>query len=180
MLSEYCRRYFLLSFISLLPVSLLYSQTPPFHHYTVADGLASSTVFDIMQDQDGFIWFATLNGLSRFDGKRFTTFRTNDGLNANLITSLLEGEDGALYIATYEKGINVLRDGRIENYCSEINGEAFTTSYLLEDRDRLYSSRREGHINVIRKHPSADLPHYAIFVRPLQLNRLAKVSGDTI
>jgi len=180
MLSEYCRRYFLLSFISLLPVPLLHSQTPPSHHYTISDGLASSTVFDIMQDQDGFLWFATLNGLSRFDGKRFTTFRTIDGLNANLITSLLEGEDGALYIATYEKGINVLRDGRIENYCSEINGEAFTTSYLLEDRDRFYSSRREGQINVIMKHPSAALPHSTILVRPLVLNRLARVSGDTI
>ncbi|MEX1276768.1 MAG: two-component regulator propeller domain-containing protein [Bacteroidota bacterium] len=180
MLSEYCRRYFLLSFISLLPVSLLHSQTPPSHHYTISDGLASSTVFDIIQDQDGFLWFATLNGLSRFDGKRFTTFRTNDGLNANMITSLLKGEDGALYIATYENGINVFQDGRIKNYCSEIDGEGFATSYLLEDRDRFYSSRREGQINVIRKHPSADLPHYAILVRPLVLNRLARVSGDTI
>lgn len=180
MLSEYCRRYFLLSLISLLPVFLLHSQTPPAHHYTISDGLASSTVFDIMQDRDGFLWFATLNGLSRFDGKRFTTFRTNDGLNANMITSLVEGENGSLYIATYEKGINVLQDGRIENYCSEIRGEGFATSYLLDDQDRLYSSRREGQINVIMKHPSADMPHYSIPPRPLQMNKLAKIPDGSL
>ena len=129
----------------------LASQTPSYYHYTSSDGLASSTVFNIIQDRKGFIWFATINGLSKFDGKHFTTFRTNDGLNSNFIISLVEGGKGELYIANHEKGINVFRNGRIENYCSEIDGKIFTTSYLLlvpaeNNQQTLYSYRSSGSI----------------------------------
>ena len=116
------KKILILTVISFLQYVQLYSQTPSYYHYTSSDGLASSTVFNIIQDRNGFIWFATLNGMSKFDGKRFTTFRTIDGLNSNSIISLVEGKNGELYIGNYEKGINVLRNDRIENYCSEIDG----------------------------------------------------------
>ncbi|MCK9424046.1 MAG: hypothetical protein M0Q38_15785, partial [Bacteroidales bacterium] len=106
-------KFILLALINCLQFTFLYPQTPSYYHYTSTDGLASSTVYQIIQDKAGFIWFATINGLSRFDGKRFVTFRTNDGLNSNSIISLVEGKNGELYIGNYEKGINVLRNGRI-------------------------------------------------------------------
>ena len=98
-----------LTFISILYSTNLFSQSPPYYHYTASNGLASSTVYDIVQDKDGFIWMATLNGLNRFDGQRFITYTINDGLNSNSITSLLVGDKGELYIGNHEKGINVLR-----------------------------------------------------------------------
>ena len=108
------KKTFVFAVIIFFPLSTLYSQTPSYYHYTSSDGLASSTVFYALQDKDGFMWFGTLNGLSRFDGKQFTTFRVRDGLNSNVITHLLEGDEGELYIANFEKGINVLKNGRIE------------------------------------------------------------------
>ncbi len=45
-----------------------------FHTYNEVDGLPSSTVLDIAQDQHGFIWFATARGLSRFDGVEWDHF----------------------------------------------------------------------------------------------------------
>jgi len=141
--------------INILQLSQLNSQTPSYYHYTSSDGLASSTVYDIIQDRNGFIWFATINGISMFDGKRFTTYRINDGLNSNSIISLAEGEKNELYIGNYEKGINVLRNGRIEKYCSEINGKSFSLSYLLlvpsgNDEQKIYAYRSAGYINSIR------------------------------
>src|SRR5665647_1220863 len=124
-------RLILTASICLLQCAQLYSQTPSYYHYTSSDGLASSTVYDIIQDKDGYIWFATANGMSEFDGLHFTTFRTTDGLNSNSIISLVEGKNGELYIGNFEKGVNVYRNGQIENYCSEINGKSFVLSYLL-------------------------------------------------
>jgi hypothetical protein len=46
-----------------------------FEHLNVEDGLAQETVLAIAQDRDGFMWFGTQNGLSRFDGYRFINFR---------------------------------------------------------------------------------------------------------
>ena len=128
MLSKHGRTFFLIGFISFLQIVPVRSQTPSYYHYSTSDGLASSTVFEIIQTRDGFIWFATLNGASRFDGTHFTTLRTKDGLNSNATISLVEGTNGELYIGTYERGVNVLRNGRIENYCSEIDGKSFATS----------------------------------------------------
>ena len=42
---------------------------------TATDGLANNSIRHIYQDSKGFIWFSTLNGLSRYDGNSFVTFR---------------------------------------------------------------------------------------------------------
>src|SRR4051812_40784004 len=46
-----------------------------FKHFSVVNGLASNTVSDVMQDKEGYIWIATINGLQRFDGNSFILFR---------------------------------------------------------------------------------------------------------
>ncbi len=170
-------KFLILALISFLQFASLYPQTPAYYHYTSSDGLASSTVFNIIQDRDGFIWLATLNGMSKFDGKHFTTFTSNDGLNSNTITSLAEGDKGELYIGNYEKGVNVLRNGRIENYCSEIAGKSFATTYLLlvpsgKEEKKLYSYRGAGAINVIWEQKTGKLITSQIVTSPLYINRL--------
>ncbi len=69
-------------------------------HFGVEEGLPQSFITGITQDQDGFIWFSTLDGLCRFDGRTFKTFnsRPNDtmGLAANSINLLSLGENNTL------------------------------------------------------------------------------------
>ncbi|MEO8764652.1 MAG: ATP-binding protein [Ginsengibacter sp.] len=61
-------------------------------HFGVEEGLPQSYITGIIQDDDGFIWLATQDGLSRYDGRGFVTFHYNPkdtaGLAANTITSL--------------------------------------------------------------------------------------------
>ena len=179
------KKILLLAAISFIYFAQLSSQTPSYYHYTSSDGLASSTVFSIIQDRNGFIWFATLNGLSKFDGKHFTTFRTGDGLNSNSITSMVEGKHGELFIGTYENGINVLKDGRIENYCPEIDGKTFATSYLLlvplgKDGQKLYAYRAWGTINVIHEKPSAGHSDYSFTTNPERIVKLEKLWNEEV
>lgn len=69
-----------------------------FKHLTPADGLASTTVVDITQDQYGFIWVGSQDGVSRFDGESFKHFRPNPGDSLS-ISSL-----DAQYLAADNKG----------------------------------------------------------------------------
>jgi ligand-binding sensor domain-containing protein len=46
-----------------------------FERITVEDDLTDVTVHDILQDQQGFMWFGTWNGVSKYDGYTFTTYR---------------------------------------------------------------------------------------------------------
>ena len=176
----------LVAVIFILLVARAYSQTPSYYHYTSSNGLASSTVYDIIQDKDGFIWFATTNGMSKFDGKHFTTFRTTDGLNSNSIISLVEGKNGELYIGNFEKGVNVYRNGQIEKYCSEIEGKSFVLSYLLigpseKDEQNIFAYNRMGNINLIREKKPAGLITKAINTSRVFIHKLEVLpNGDMI
>lgn len=49
-----------------------------FKHFSVSNGLASNTVSATVQDADGYIWIATVNGLQRYDGNSFITFKADE------------------------------------------------------------------------------------------------------
>ena len=65
----------------------------------------------IHQDRDGFIWFGTRNGLSRWDGKRFERFTTSQGLVDNDINSICEDEAGTLWFASRYRASRAGTDG---------------------------------------------------------------------
>jgi ligand-binding sensor domain-containing protein len=46
-----------------------------FQRYNVSDGLANNVAFDVAEDKYGFIWVTTRNGISKFDGSDFSTYR---------------------------------------------------------------------------------------------------------
>ncbi|HEX7905098.1 MAG TPA: histidine kinase [Chitinophagaceae bacterium] len=70
-------------------------------HYDIKDGLPSNTIYDITQDKSGFIWFATENGLTKFDGLHFKTFTTRDGLPDNAILKVHGDEKGRVYFIPF-------------------------------------------------------------------------------
>ena len=74
------------------------------------DGLSQSTTYAIIQDDLGFMWFGTEDGLNRYDGYDFTVFRpkANDptSLSDRWITSILPDGNGDLWIGTRMGGLN--------------------------------------------------------------------------
>jgi signal transduction histidine kinase/ligand-binding sensor domain-containing protein len=81
--------------------SAQYRQTV-FDHITTREGLSQSTVNHIIQDRNGFLWFATNDGLNKYDGYSFKVYRNNDkrrtSISSNDITFLLEDNKGYLWI----------------------------------------------------------------------------------
>ncbi|MEO5996552.1 MAG: two-component regulator propeller domain-containing protein [Chitinophagaceae bacterium] len=75
-----------------------------FTHYTTTSGLISYQINSTVQDEDGYIWIGTNDGLQRYDGVRFKTFhyRENDSttLPSNLISQLLMDKDQNLWVLT--------------------------------------------------------------------------------
>jgi ligand-binding sensor domain-containing protein/two-component sensor histidine kinase len=104
--------YFLLSVF--LP-SVCAAQEFNYVHYDTKDGLAASTVYRICQDKDGFLWFATENGLSRFDGTRFTNFTVRDGLPDNEIIKVYADTKGRVWILPFRKSICYYYQNKIYN-----------------------------------------------------------------
>ena len=104
-----------------------YHQNVRFERLAVEDGLPNSTVLSVLQDQQGFMWFATADGAARYDGYTFTTFRhdpTNENsLSNNNTFALLETQDGLIWIGTDPGGLNVYNpeNGQFRLYRNESN-----------------------------------------------------------
>ena len=72
----------------------------PLQAYGIQDGLASDSVTHILRDSRGYLWFATTDGVSRFDGERFRSYSTEDGLPHARVEQVLEARDGTIWLAT--------------------------------------------------------------------------------
>lgn len=80
------------------------SVAPAFIHYTTDDGLSHDEVRCIFKDSEGFMWFGTLGGLNRFDGRNFKIYQHQPNnptsLPNNLVTGITEAPDKTLWVAT--------------------------------------------------------------------------------
>src|SRR5579864_3735353 len=72
----------------------------PLRRYTTADGLANNSVLSIAADSRGFLWIATAEGLSRYDGFAFVNQSTSTGLPHSRVRQVLIGRHGNYWLAT--------------------------------------------------------------------------------
>lgn len=88
---------------------LLFQNTEPrFERLSVLDGLSQSQVLAIAQDEFGFMWFGTQDGLNRYDGYQFQVFRNDSDthpLSDNHIQALLVDQANVLWIGTRAGGL---------------------------------------------------------------------------
>ncbi|HEY0676906.1 MAG TPA: two-component regulator propeller domain-containing protein [Chitinophagaceae bacterium] len=103
----------LLLIFSLITTLQINAQEYSYAHYDVRDGLASSVVYDAANDKDGFMWFATETGLSRFDGTQFRNFTIQDGLPDNEIMKLYVDSKGRVWIMPFRNTICYYYKGKI-------------------------------------------------------------------
>ncbi|RZM22188.1 MAG: sensor histidine kinase, partial [Pedobacter sp.] len=111
--------------------------------------MSYNTVFDILQDSKGFMWFASKDGLNRFDGYNFKVFRTNpadsNSIGSNLTLSLLEDKSGILWVGTskglfsyndttehfklikgtFDRHVNELKSDKQGNICFIMDGNVY-------------------------------------------------------
>ena len=79
------------SFLVVLLLGLSFyanSQTYYFENYSVRQGLPNSKIYDILQDNEGYIWLASPSGLTRFDGEDFVSYGLSDGINENSVRAI--------------------------------------------------------------------------------------------
>ncbi|MCC6723710.1 MAG: histidine kinase [Saprospiraceae bacterium] len=77
-----------------------YGQCPPpgFRQYTADNGLPSSEVYDVLQDRQGYLWFSSDNGVSRFNGFEFKNFGAVNGLAEPVVFNLREDHLGRIWM----------------------------------------------------------------------------------
>ncbi len=132
-----------------------------FENITVADGLAENSAMAMRQDQFGFIWIATQNGLQKYDGHDFTLYQYNEQdtttIADNLVSNIWEDWDGNIW--TFSSVVNLKNrlsklDRKTEQfqrlgnpliqYESWINSSELTSYTMTKDGMFWMSSLRDG------------------------------------
>lgn len=150
-----------------------YSQLVNAQHYTTADGLGDNRITVIRKDRDGFMWFGSWAGISRFDGYRFTTFKSypgdNSPLKSNRIDEIVEDAAGLhLWLGAYDK-IVYRFDKRTGTFLSlaqllgkpSFEKETFTKILAVKDHRVWLKTESMGLILVTNS--ASDRPQFARF-----------------
>lgn len=115
--------------------------------FTSEDGLPQAGVTAILQTRDGYLWVGTFDGLARFDGLTFTTFRTalaadlpsaKDGRYAgpssDRILALVEDNQARLWIGTQDAGLSVFEQGTFRHL--SMCGSACSIAGIVQAADQ--------------------------------------------
>jgi len=126
-----------------------------FEHLTTKEGLSQNDINCILQDQTGFMWFGTNDGLNLYDGYEFTTFKPKEGDSSSLISNLIQGlvEDhlGRIWIGTAGEGLSCYlpRYNRFVNL-NTLHGDFpelpsnFVVSLHIDSNHRLWVGTSKG------------------------------------
>ncbi len=147
----------LLKCIPVLSQDSIATETIRMRQLTVDDGLSQGFVYDGLQDKEGFIWLATMDGLNRYDGYNFTVYKHENenpySLPENNINAVAEDEKGNLWIGTVSSGL-YLMDRKTDRFypvpvSSSLNkNDQYSIRKLVCLQNKLYITTPNGMIIV--------------------------------
>lgn len=151
----------------LLIVTILLAQTAlaegqrvrgrlPLEAFSAMHGLPSDSVVDILRDSRGSMWFATLDGLSRFDGHEFVNYSTDDGLPDRMIRAVAEDRQGSIWVATLKGVVSMSPNAKRRRPLFKSAGQEASTTLLVDREGAVWSGCgndlcmvRDGRLEVV-------------------------------
>ncbi|QCK15105.1 hypothetical protein DCC35_10275 [Mangrovivirga cuniculi] len=142
--------------------TVIYAQNEyKFHHLSVEDGLSQTAVTDIVEDDLGFIWISTQNGLNKYDGKNFRIYRhSSDSLHSipnNSIRKIKRLSNDQLAICTHN-GLSIYdyKHDYFKHY-KNLNTDSilFSGRYIVDVEElpdtRLVVAGYNGYLSIINR-----------------------------
>lgn len=158
----------------LLPLASVGQQRLIFKTYSVEEGLISNTIWSIGQDGQGYMWFGTRNGLSRFDGYEFKTYQYSNvvphSLGNNFVHSIFTVDQNTMWIGT-SRGVYIL-DLTTEQFTKLKGIGEITVNDMQRDEDNnIWIATSRGLFKYIFKTQKIEKPDTAI-------RRIRKIAID--
>jgi ligand-binding sensor domain-containing protein len=131
--------------------------------WTTSNGLPNDSVRAIAQTADGYLWFATADGVARFDGVNFTEFSDSNTplLKQTMITTMLATADGWLWMGTGHSGLLRYRDGGFEKIGNPGLASASIRALLMDSRGVLWIGADGGLVRLDGGRGASVFAHHA-------------------
>lgn len=162
--------------------NLAWANVVPFREFNINNGLPHTDAYCTVQDNKGFLWFATLNGLCRYDGVEMLVFRNDHAdpfsIGNNRITALeFDNDRNGLWIGTQRGGLNFLDVVSGKFHRIDIQGEAQPALEILSikiiGQENLWVGTQHG---LFAAHLDESTPDKLRF-RPVSLGKAGMVES---
>lgn len=140
----------MVTFVDTVYAEQYHTSSVNFKRIGISDGLSQGAVQDIVQDSDGYMWFATEDGLNKYDGVNFKFYRYSEepkrGLSSNWIVDIIEDKSEQMWVAT-TAGVNVIDTStEIINTYTEKDGLSNNsiTEIFIDSKNRILVCTEDG------------------------------------
>ncbi len=123
------------------------------------DGIPQSNANDIIQDTDGYLWFATQKGASRFDGKTFTSLTEKEGLISNIVLNIFQDSRGAMWFGT-RFGLSKYENKKFTNYTTHDGLPSNLIHKIVEDENEIIYIATHNGLCMVRNDSLIVLPDF--------------------
>ncbi|HMW38044.1 MAG: hypothetical protein K1X68_09435 [Saprospiraceae bacterium] len=127
-----------------------------FQHFSVLNGLPGQVVYNILEDEAGFLWICTDAGISRFDGNNFRNFTTFDSLGENEILEMYKDSKNRIWLSPFYGNLSYYQNGRFHSpynnsFVKNIKAGS-SIRHLIEDNQHnifLNTDSEQGNVFII-------------------------------
>jgi ligand-binding sensor domain-containing protein len=113
----------------------LFAQRYSFVQYSTEEGLPQSQVTSICQDDKGYLWVSTLGGLAKFNGDKFSTYSTDNGLLNNRVSTVAFFDD-RIWVG-HDGGLTIIHNETFKRIAFEGEDKSRNVSKILKFQDRI-------------------------------------------
>lgn len=171
-------RISLFIFLSIFLTRKNFGQDIGLVNYSTQQGLPSTEVYNVFQDSNGFIWFATDHGVVRFDGSEMKIFTVKDGLSDPVVFGFSEDENQRIWFRTYSGRISFYKSGKIYSIpWNDQLEEIFQNNIIysiFSSRDTIYFSSEKyiGTISQDGKIVKEEIVEQEYYIKTISKNKI--------
>ncbi|MHB1107792.1 MAG: sensor histidine kinase, partial [Lutibacter sp.] len=142
----------------------LLAQIPGLTQFTTNNGLPSNTIYDIVQDENGFIWFATDYGVSKFDGLTFKNYTVTDGLPGNEILAFYKDSKNRIWMTAFSGDIGFIQNGYFYNknnlgFLNQLQFTKFIDDIFEDSKGQIWFCHTSNTVKVLN--PDLSIENYS-------------------
>ena len=150
-------------------VSILgFSQSYQFNKYSLDDGLPQQYVYSLNQDEKGFIWVGTGEGIAKFDGVEFQNYTTENGLAENFVACSDQKEKNTIWLGHNKGGISRIKNGVIETILKDSLVNSKITSISIDEDNFIWATSQNGYL--VRIDSTLKVKKFKLFKEDVSLN----------
>ena len=159
-------------------ISGYYGQTYQFSKYSVDQGLPQQYVYSLNQDNNGFIWVGTGDGVAKFDGIEFVNYSEIDGLSENFVTCSTQDSNGVIWMGHNKGSISKIVNGEITSVLSDSLVNSKITSLFIDGNNNLWATAQSGYL--IRVNSNGEVAKFDLYFDKKNINCIAGIIDSKI